>query len=172
MSSTSSFLVGGVSAAGQEVMVGGAGTGMGMGEGGAVPTPTSGRIVSPPGSPLGKVDDLGGDYNFNNAKGEGTSNGTGAVMSRVLAHSRSLVDLRLRKKSTMEDVKRGLGRGGYGYAAGVGGVDVAGGASAVDRGMQKEREARRSASKERAPRPRSFAQDDMALPTPVPSLDQ
>ena len=88
----------------------------------------SGRIVSPPGSPVERS--LIGS----------TGTREPSVVSRVLAHSRSLMDL-----------NKPAGLSNYSYPA-----------------------ASTSAARERDPRaglqPSTFAQDDLALPTPVPSL--
>ncbi|KAF4618485.1 hypothetical protein D9613_009740 [Agrocybe pediades] len=115
-------------------------------------------VVSPPATPV--ADDVGGgagDYvgvkqDYGAREGnlrEGGGKGKApemregqAVMSRVLAHSRSLVDLSVRK---------GVSGGGVGM-----GVDVEAmpGGSGGGKGE----------------RPKSFAQDDLALLSPVPSL--
>ncbi|KAF9542533.1 hypothetical protein CPC08DRAFT_770399 [Agrocybe pediades] len=113
-------------------------------------------VVSPPATPV--ADDVGGgagDYvgvkqDYGAREGnlrEGGGKGKGpemregqAVMSRVLAHSRSLVDLSLRKGVSGGD--------GTGVEA-MPGVGSGGG---------------------KGERPKSFAQDDLALLSPVPSL--
>ncbi|KAF8196099.1 hypothetical protein BJ912DRAFT_1082997 [Pholiota molesta] len=82
---------------------------------------STGRIVSPPVTPTER------EFEMQQKEREP------GVASRVLAHSRSLVDLR-------------LGKGKKKAEAEVGGPGL------------------------RPPRPKSFAMDDLALPSPVPSL--
>ena len=91
----------------------------------------SGRIVSPPDSPIGS--DLRGTREP-------------GIASRVLAHSRSLVDLNRR-------------------------VDLSApphASTSVPHGQDPQ--ASQTSPQSRPSRPTSFAQDDLALPTPVPSL--
>ncbi|KAJ4487939.1 hypothetical protein J3R30DRAFT_3788936 [Lentinula aciculospora] len=97
----------------------------------------SGRIVSPPGSPV-----LG--Y-FSNAKAAQPS-----IASRVLAHSRSMVDLQsgvAGKTSTLPRIE----------------------AHPPPDSLQAPIPPEQSSSS-RAPRPKSWASDDLALPSPAPSL--
>ena len=125
-----------------------------------LPSPSSGRIVSPPDSPLGPDFRPGTTTARGEARVQMTQREPG-IASRVLAHSRSLVDLKEKEKMSeypsvmpsgvqfMQDPqssKMGTASGNQGPQARV--------------------------KTERPPRPKSFAQDDLALPTPVPSLAQ
>lgn len=100
----------------------------------------SGRIVSPPGSPLGP--DFMGSTEMRKA----------GVASRVLAHSRSLVDLH-------ESVGFSSSSRGHPLHA----------SSSVSHGHQDPHNFRAGAQL-RSLQSTTFAQDDLALPTPVPSL--
>ncbi|KAF9479326.1 hypothetical protein BDN70DRAFT_993541 [Pholiota conissans] len=95
---------------------------------------SSGRIVSPPMTPT--------EQEFEMQQKEP------GIASRVLAHSRSLVDLRLgkgKKKEEDEPPKKSILVDGQKKTGGAG-------------------------QTLRPPRPKSFAMDDLALPSPVPSL--
>ncbi|EDR03578.1 uncharacterized protein LACBIDRAFT_295200 [Laccaria bicolor S238N-H82] len=95
----------------------------------------SGRIVSPPGTPL--VDEFG----MNHPQEQG-------VLSRVLAHSRSLVDLNIRASPSKSLTRE----------------RVASTSRALDNAPV--------AFDLRPPRPTSFAQDDLALLSPPSSLSK
>ncbi|KIK57811.1 hypothetical protein GYMLUDRAFT_246789 [Collybiopsis luxurians FD-317 M1] len=90
----------------------------------------SGRIVSPPGSPVSSY--------FHNVNAPQNS-----IASRVLAHSRSMMDLREPGPSTLPQ------------------------ANVLPRPEVREQP---DQSTLRPPRPKSWALDDLALPSPVPSL--
>ncbi|KAJ3813200.1 hypothetical protein F5876DRAFT_74133 [Lentinula aff. lateritia] len=98
----------------------------------------SGRIVSPPGSPV-----LGHFSNANAAKP--------SITSRVLAHSRSMVDLSkpiVVEPSTLPRIE----------------------AHPPPDPLQIARPSEQASFPSRAPRPKSWALDDLALPSPAPSL--
>ncbi|RDB26946.1 hypothetical protein Hypma_005028 [Hypsizygus marmoreus] len=106
----------------------------------------SGRIVSPPGSPVHR-----GFVQEDPAKaGQG-------MASRVLAHSRSLVDLGGKSSQSSVHGDGAIASRTVGTVPPVQTQD----ASAIP-----------VIRTERPPRPKSFALDDLALPTPVPSLAQ
>ncbi|KAL1676283.1 hypothetical protein EV122DRAFT_267317, partial [Schizophyllum commune] len=138
------------------------------------------RIVSPPGSPLAR------DY----AALPGSS-----IPSRVLAHSRSLVDLVRPEREAIEIVRR-VGDEDEDEAVGVGHRrQPSGGRHVEEHRRQASGGTRREVDRAEAvaqletpgagpstlradprpphlkpPRPRSFAADDLSLPSPVPSL--
>ncbi|PPQ70861.1 hypothetical protein CVT26_014084 [Gymnopilus dilepis] len=103
---------------------------------------SSGRIVSPPSTPLGQD-----DFGFSDQQQRPREPG---FASRVLAHSRSMVDLNKGKKKA-EDIQHPLASSSNGPHA-------------------SRTETKTQAQSARPPRPKSFAQDDLALPTPTPSL--
>lgn len=107
---------------------------------GVVPTPAeSGRVSSPPGSPIGP--DL--------------INSTGmqeiGIASRVLAHSRSLTDFN----------KPGGISSSYTYPHDPTPVS-----------HEQDPQTSTAGAQSQSPQSKTFAQDDLALPTPVPSLAQ
>jgi hypothetical protein len=112
-------------------------------------TMTSGRIVSPPTTPLKEEE-------FGMMQRDGWQQREMGVESRVLAHSRSLVDLSNKAPQKVKKEKEKY----EGLFASHKDVIAAGEAA----------KARKAAAK--APRPTSWAKDDLALPTPVPSLAQ
>lgn len=98
-------------------------------------TVSTGRIVSPPVTPTDQR-----DFESQQQREPG-------IASRVLAHSRSLVDLSLNKGKKKEN--------------------------APQRSILRPPQISTVAGKTlRPPRPKSFALDDLALPSPVPSLAQ
>jgi len=99
---------------------------------------SSGRIVSPPGTPLGE--DFGAQP-IQEIRREPS------IASRVLAHSRSLVDLN-KSHSKPEELQNA-------YVT-----------------LSRDLQTSKAGATLRPPRPKSFAQDDLALLTPVPSLAQ
>ena len=109
-------------------------------------TMASGRIVSPPTTPLKEEE-------FGVMQRGGWQQREAGVQSRVLAHSRSLVDLNNKPPQKGKKEKEKY----EGLFASHKEVTAAG-------------EARKAAAK--APRPTSWAKDDLALLSPVPSLAQ
>ncbi|KAL0070097.1 hypothetical protein AAF712_002584 [Marasmius tenuissimus] len=106
----------------------------------------SGRIVSPPSSPVI-------DYFGNRLAAEG------GIASRVLAHSRSLVDLsssRAAGPSMLREEEPPL--------------PLPPPRSQRAQGKKPEDLPRLESAPERPPRPKSWALDDLVLPSPVPSL--
>ncbi|KAF9457596.1 hypothetical protein BDZ94DRAFT_1272786 [Collybia nuda] len=99
----------------------------------------SGRIVSPPGSPI--------QQSFSDS----VAHQEIGMVSRVLAHSRSLVDLAKAAEAPPDK-------------------PVLGGRPPVILTTQTGSHRNGIPATLRPPRPRSFAQDDLALPSPVPSL--
>ena len=106
---------------------------------------TSGRIVSPPTTPLKEEE-------FGAFQRGGWQQREISVESRVLAHSRSLVDLGSRPPQRVKEKEK--------YE----------GLFASHREVIAAGEATKATAK--APRPTSWAKDDLALPSPVPSLAQ
>jgi serine/arginine repetitive matrix protein 2 len=103
----------------------------------------SGRIVSPPGSPV--------QLSFSDS---GRSQREVGMVSRVLAHSRSLVDLAKAAEASLEKPARPTPPM----------IPV------VQTGLQPPQNGLPTAANLHPPRPKSFAQDDLALLSPVPSL--
>jgi hypothetical protein len=109
---------------------------------------SSGRIVSPPGSPV-----------LPSGPGETPQK---SVPSRVLAHTRSLTNLREKVKE--EEFRNEESQGGVSLPS----PPTASQAALQPQATTRERE--RTDDSLRPPRPKSWASDDLDLPSPVPSL--
>ncbi|KAF5356793.1 hypothetical protein D9756_006767 [Leucocoprinus leucothites] len=112
---------------------------------------SSGRIVSPPGSPV-------------LPSGPGENQQTASVPSRVLAHSRSLVNLR--EPAEEEELRHQQYQGGISLAS----LPTTSQARLRPQGPSGEPERTCVNNSLRPPRPKSWASDDLDLPSPVPSL--
>ncbi|KAJ3561660.1 hypothetical protein NP233_g10062 [Leucocoprinus birnbaumii] len=112
---------------------------------------SSGRIVSPPGSPV---------LPFDSREKQQTS----SVPSRVLAHSRSLVNLR--EASKEEEPRHQHSEVGISLAS----PPTTSQAHLQSRNGSDEQHRTGRSDYLRPPRPKSWASDDLDLPSPVPSL--